>query len=206
MVVTLTRDRRAERREAVTAEILEAAWDVARSEGLAGLSLRDIARRIGMRPPSLYWYFDSKRAIYDAMFMQGNQELLARISQQRWPEEPRAMLRLCARAFVEFSLEDVERYQLLFQRTIPNFEPSPESYAVAMQVFEEMRDRLAVAGLMGAAAFDIWTALVSGLSAQQIANDPGGTRWLRLVDDVVDMYLDHIMRKPSIKQSKRKDT
>ncbi len=206
MVVALTRDRRAERREAVTAEILEAAWEVARSEGLAGLSLRDIARRIGMRPPSLYWYFDSKRAIYDAMFMQGNQELLARISRQRWPQDPKALLRLCARAFVEFSMEDVERYQLLFQRTIPNFEPSPESYSVAMQVFEAMRDRLAAAGLTGAAAFDIWTALVSGLSAQQIANDPGGSRWLSLVDDVVDMYLDHIMRKPSDGQSKRKDT
>jgi AcrR family transcriptional regulator len=206
MVVALTRDRRAERREAVTAEILEAAWEVARSEGLAGLSLRDIARRIGMRPPSLYWYFDSKRAIYDAMFLQGNQELLARISRQRWPQDPRALLRLCARAFVEFSVEDVERYQLLFQRTIPNFEPSPESYAVAMQVFEAMRDRLAAAGLAGAAAFDIWTALVSGLSAQQIANDPGGSRWLRLVDEVVDMYLDHIMRKPPNRGSKRKDT
>jgi AcrR family transcriptional regulator len=206
MVVALTRDRRAERREAVTAEILTAAWEVARSEGLAGLSLRDVARRIGMRPPSLYWYFDSKRAIYDAMFMQGNQELLERILRQRWPQEPREILRLCARAFVEFSVEDVERYQLLFQRTIPNFEPSAESYAVAMQVFEVMRDRLAVAGLKGAAAFDIWTALVSGLSAQQIANDPGGSRWLRLVDDVVDMYLDHIMRKSSDHQSKRKDT
>jgi len=79
MVVALTRDRRAERREAVIAEILEAAWDVARSEGLAGLSLRDVARRIGMRPPSLYWYFDSKRAIYDAMFMQGNRQLLAQL-------------------------------------------------------------------------------------------------------------------------------
>lgn len=202
MVVVLTRDRRAERREAVTAEILEAAWDVARAEGLAGLSLRDVARRIGMRPPSLYWYFDSKRAIYDAMFLQGNQELLERIQRLRWPEDPRAMLRLCARAFIEFSLEDVERYQLLFQRTIPNFEPSPESYAVAVQVVDVMRDRLAAAGLTGAAAFDIWTALVSGLSAQQIANDPGGTRWLRLVDDVVDMYLDHIIRKPS----KRKET
>jgi AcrR family transcriptional regulator len=206
MVVTLTRDRRAERREAVSAEILEAAWEVARSEGLAGLSLRDVARRIGMRPPSLYWYFDSKRAIYDAMFMQGNQELLARISRQRWPQDPKALLRLCARAFVEFSMEDVERYQLLFQRTIPNFEPSAESYAVAVQVFDAMRDRLAAAGLTGAAAFDIWTALVSGLSAQQIANDPGGSRWLRLVDEVVDMYLDHIMRKPSNSRSKRKDT
>jgi len=188
---TTTRDRRAERREAVIAEILEAAWELTRTEGLAGLSLRDLAAKIGMRPPSLYWYFDSKRAIYDAMFVQGNRQLLARLTEQHWPEDPRASLRLGARVFVEFSMEDVERYQLLFQRTIPNFEPSADAYAVAMEVYEQMRDRFAAAGLGGPAAFDIWTALVSGLSAQQIANDPGGDRWLRLIDEVVDMYVDH---------------
>jgi AcrR family transcriptional regulator len=195
MVAVVTRDRRAERREAVTAEILEAAWDLARSEGLAGLSLRDVARRIGMRPPSLYWYFDSKRAIYDAMFLQGNRQLLTLLEEQEWPEDPRAMLRLCARVFVEFSSDDVQRYQLLFQRTIPNFEPSAEAYAVAIQVFEAMRERIAASGVDDPADFDIWTALVSGLSAQQTANDPGGNRWLRHVDEVVDMYLNHITSK-----------
>ena len=33
------------------------------------------------------------------------------------------------RLFVEFCTSDPVRYQLLFQRTIPDFEPSPESYA-----------------------------------------------------------------------------
>jgi AcrR family transcriptional regulator len=195
MLVTSTRDRRAERREAVTAEILEAAWELARAEGLAGLSLRDLAAKIGMRPPSLYWYFDSKRAIYDAMFIQGNQQLLARLEAQRWPEEPRAILRQCARQFVEFSLEDVQRYQLLFQRTIPNFEPSAGAFAVAVHVFEEIREIFAAAGLGGPADFDMWTALVSGVAAQQIANDPDGDRWLRLIDEMVDMFVDHIKAK-----------
>jgi AcrR family transcriptional regulator len=201
MLVAPTRDRRAERREAVTAEILEAAWELARTEGLAGLSLRDLAAKIGMRPPSLYWYFDSKRAIYDAMFIQGNRQLLARLEAQRWPEEPRDILRQCARGFVGFSIEDVQRYQLLFQRTIPNFEPSAGAYAVALQVFEEMREIFTAAGLGGPADFDMWTALVSGVAAQQIANDPGGDRWLRLLDELVDMFVDHI----NAKQTKGKE-
>src|SRR3979409_525344 len=79
MVVEATRDRRAERREATRSEILAAAWELARTEGLAGLSLRDVARKIGMRPPSLYWYFDSKHAIYDAMFAQGYRQALDEI-------------------------------------------------------------------------------------------------------------------------------
>src|SRR5580704_8505641 len=120
MIDTPTRDRRAERREATRAEILDAAWDLAREEGLAGLSLREVAAKVGMRPPSLYHYFDSKHAIYDAMFAAGNRQLLERMSDHEWPEEPRALLRAMARLFVEFGAEDPVRSQLLFQRTIPN--------------------------------------------------------------------------------------
>ena len=148
-----------------------------------------------MRPPSLYWYFPSKAAIYDAMFIQGNRQLLARLEAQQWPADARAALRLGTRVFVEFSAEDVQRYQLLFQRTIPNFEPSAESYVVAVQVLDDIRARCAAVGVEGPVAFDLWTALVSGLAAQQIANDPGGDRWLRLIDEAVDMFIDHVMSK-----------
>ena len=200
MIVEPTRDRRAERRESTRAEILEAAWQLARTQGLAGLSLRDVARRIGMRPPSLYWYFDSKQAIYDAMFAEGNRQLLARLAEQDWPADPRALLRLTARVFVEFSAEDVERYQLLSQRTIPDFEPSPGSYALAMRALEQMRARFAAAGLTDPAQFDLWTALAAGLAAQQTSNDPGGDRWLRLVDEAADMYADHVLQKPATRR------
>ena len=195
MIVEPTRDRQAERRESTRAEILAAAWELGRTQGLAGLSLRDVARKIGMRPPSLYWYFDSKNAIYDAMFAEGNRQLLARLAEQDWPADPRELLRLCAHVFVEFSAEDVERYQLLFQRTVPDFEPSPGSYALAVQVFEQMRARFAAAGLSDPAQFDLWTALVAGLAAQQTSNDPGGDRWLRLTDEAADMYADHVLGK-----------
>jgi AcrR family transcriptional regulator len=195
MVVEPTRDRRAERREATRAEILEAAWELARDHGLAGLSLRDIAARIGMRPPSLYWYFESKHAIYDAMFAEGNLELLRRMAAEDWPDEPRALMRRLARIFVEFSSEDAARSQLLFQRTIPDFEPSAESYALAVEVLEAGREMLAAAGVTEPANFDLWTAVVAGLASQQLANDPGGDRWLRLVDDAIEMYADHVIPK-----------
>lgn len=202
MIVFPTRDRRAERRESTRAEILEAAWALARTQGLAGLSLRDVARRIGTRPPSLYWYFESKHAIYDAMFADANRHLLQRLEEQDWPEDPRELLRLAARVFVEFSTEDVARYQLMFQRTIPDFEPSPESYALAMEVVDQMRGRFAAAGITDPAHFDLGTALVGGLAAQQTANEPGGDRWLRLIDDAVDMFFDHVFasRAPRMQQ------
>src|ERR1700730_17974515 len=118
MIVEAKRDRRAERRESTSSEILAAAWELAATQGLAGLSLRELADKIGMRPPSLYWYFNSKNAIYDAMFAQGNRQLLALMAAIDWPDDARGILRLSARKFVEFSTANGERYQLLFQRTI----------------------------------------------------------------------------------------
>lgn len=193
MIDIPTRDRRAERREATRAEILDAAWDLAREQGLAGLSLREVAAKVGMRPPSLYWYFDAKHAIYDAMFAAGNRQLLARMAAEEWPEDPRALLRHMARLFVEFSAEDPVRSQLLFQRAVPDFEPSAESYALAVEVLDRGREGLAAAGVTDPDHFDLFTALVSGLASQQLANDPAGDRWLHLIDAAMDMYADYVL-------------
>jgi AcrR family transcriptional regulator len=194
MSVTPTRDRRSERHEATRAEILEAAWELAREQGLAGLSLRDLGRKVGMRAQSLYSYFDSKHAIYDAMFAQGNEEFL-RLNDRAATGDPRADLREWAAAFMAFCVEDPVRYQLLFQRTIPGFEPSPESYALAVRNLERTRAAFHELGLDEPAALDLWTALVTGLVDQQISNDPGGDRWKRLVGDAIDMYVDYVTKR-----------
>ena len=189
----MTRDRRAERHAATRAEILAAAWELVRVQGLGGLTLRDVATKVGMRPPSLYHYFDSKHAVYDAMFAEGNRTLLARIAAEEWPAEPRALLTKVARVFVQFGVEDPARAQLLFQRTLPDFEPSPESYALAVEVITQAKAHFAEVGLTDPAQFDLWTALVSGLASQQAANDPAGDRWLRLIDEAAEMYADHVL-------------
>jgi hypothetical protein len=51
---------------------------------------------------------------------------------------------------------------------------------------------LAAAGLPDPSALDLWTAVIAGLCAQQLANDPGGTRWVRLVDEAVDMFFTYM--------------
>lgn len=195
MSVAEVRDRRAERFAATRREILDAAWELARSQGLVSFAMRDLGAAVGMRAQSLYAYFPSKNAIYDAMFDDGNRELLGRFTAVA-DADPVAALRAHARTFVEFCVQDPVRYQLLFQRTIPGFEPSPESYAVAVEALATARARVAACGATGVRAFDAWTALTGGLVAQQNANEPGGRRWVRLLDDLIDMYLSHFRKTP----------
>jgi AcrR family transcriptional regulator len=195
MLGTPKRDRRAERREATRAEILAAAWDLVRDEGLASLSLRDLAGRVGMQAPSLYSYFESKHAIYDAMFAQGAQEFLEREQAVERTGDALHDLQAGGRMFVGFCSEDPVRYQLLFQRFIPGFEPSPESYAIAVDALQIVRDRLAEAGLTDPRDLDLLTAVTAGLTNQQISNEPGGDRWVRLVDEAVEMFFDHVSQR-----------
>ena len=182
------------RHAATKPEILTAAWGLARERGLGGWSLRDVADAVGMRAPSLYVYFDSKNALYDAMFAEGNAELLRRGGVVTTEVEaagvaPSEALLAGAVMFFDFCLEDPARYQLLFLRTVPGFEPSAASYALAREALEQMRAVMRAAGVGGPEQVDLWTAMLSGLVAQQVSNDPGGDRWRRLVRPAVEMFL-----------------
>lgn len=186
-----TRDRRAERYAATRAEIVAAAWELAHENGLASLSMRDLGARVGMRAQSLYAYFPNKHAIYDAMFAAANQDLLERVGQLPATDDAVDALRARARLFLQFCVEDTVRYELLYQRPIPGFEPSSESYAAAIETLDTARHALLSCGITDPRALDTWTAVTAGLAAQQNSNEPGGDRWLRLTDEVVDMFLAH---------------
>lgn len=189
MSVLPLRDRRAERNAATRREIVDAAWGLVRAEGLASLAMRDLGARVGMRAQSLYAYFPSKHAIYDAMFADSNRELLGRVRALPAAQDPVERLRGLRNVFLTFCLEDPVRYQLLYQRTIPGFEPSPESYAPAVEVLNDGRAALRACGITTPRALDAWTAVTGGLAAQQNANEPGGDRWARLADEVTEMFL-----------------
>jgi AcrR family transcriptional regulator len=185
------RDRRAERYAATRREILDAAWDLVRAHGLGALAMRDLGARVGMRAQSLYAYFPSKFAIYDAMFEESNRELLRRVGELAAIHDPFEALHQRARLFLAFCVEDPGRFQLLFQRTIPGFEPSPDAYAPAVEALQTARDAVRACGIRDARALDMWTAINAGLAAQQSSNEPGGERWVRLADEATDMFLAH---------------
>jgi AcrR family transcriptional regulator len=201
-------DWRESRRQSARAAIVEAAWALVHEEGLAALSLRDLAHRAGITTPTVYAYFESKDAIYDAMFGQAAADFAAHMAEPYETDDPPTVLLASARRFVEFCTADVARYHLLFQHTIPGFEPSPDSYAPAVHALADSRERLALNGFTDPRQLDMWTALMTGLVDQQISNDPDGDRWIRLIDDFVNMFCNHChsQRPPRARQSARSRT
>ena len=188
------RDRRTERREAIRAEILEAAWKVARENGLAAVTLRDVATQVGMQPPSLYSHFASKNAIYDAMFAQAwseyEQAYLAASGDS--PGSPRERLLRRSLIFFDFAVADLARTQLMNQRTIPGFEPSDEAFAPSVRVVERAVAELAELGVTDRGDVEILFSILGGLADQQLANDPGGDSRRKLLERAVGMWADGV--------------
>jgi AcrR family transcriptional regulator len=179
-------DWRAARRANARAAVLEAAWGLVRDNGLAALSLRELAKRAGITTPTLYAYFESKNAILDAMFAQAAQSFVELMRSLPASDDPVADMIASVRNFTDFCVSDVPRYQLLFQHSVPGFTPSPESYEIAVSALAVARDLLARNGVHDPRHLDIWTAITTGL-----VDHPGGDRWTGLIEDVTEMFLAH---------------
>jgi AcrR family transcriptional regulator len=178
-------DRRHRRRLETIEEVLDHAVDIMAEEGVAGLSLGEVARRMDIRPPSLYVYFPSKHALYDALFARGWRLLLAssRSYDEKHPPvegDLAAILLRYGRHFARWSIENFAYAQLLFWRPVPGFRPSESAYEPAVELYsfnlERLRQlqqrRLIRPDADVADVLRDWTVLISGVISQQLSNAP----------------------------------
>src|SRR3954451_4867408 len=209
-------DRRHRRRLETIEEVLEHAAEIMATDGVAGLSLGEIARRMGIRPPSLYVYFPSKHALYDALFARGWRELLATMRAQEAAAQSEpvgttdladVMLRY-ARVFVRWAVEHPSYAQLLFWRPVPGFRPSDEAYAPAVELYDAGLERLTPPQDSGLVRTDVdaahvqrdWTVLIAGVVSQQLANAPEQAfddgRFTAALPGLVSMFVAHYENPP----------
>lgn len=199
-------DRRHQRRRETIEQVLDTAVDVMADQGVAGLTLGEVARRMGIRPPSLYGYFDGKHALYDALFERGWRELSATMHDAHagfGTDDLVVGLFERSTAFVRWAVEHPAYAPLMFWRPVPGFSPSATAYTPAVELADYGRDflrQLRDGGVLAAdadldAAWTTYTAVLSGIVSQQLSNAPGepfvsGT-FTRTLPDVVAMWLAH---------------
>jgi AcrR family transcriptional regulator len=197
--------RRAQRRLDTIDEILSTSLDVMTEAGVGGLSLGEVARRMGIRTPSLYQYFDSKHTIYDALFAAGWRQVGAGVPTIDTivnAADPRTTLIEATSDFVRWAVEHPTFAQLMFWRPVPTFARSADSYAASSEVlvrFEEALKALVECGVLHPDATTTqgvraYTAIVTGVISQHLANEPdtsfGDGHDPALISLLTGMYFD----------------
>ena len=202
-------DRRSERHLQTRKEIVAAALAVMTEAGAGGLSLGEVARRVGMRTPSLYEYFGSKLALVDEIFRRGWEDLgfhtaplleraLATPDDQL-AADLGARLSEAAITLVSWTQAHQASAQVMFWRPIPGFVPSAESTLASSVLVDQGRSLFADLVRRGLLVGDVdemtggWTTIVSGVVSQQLANEPeaapGTGRFLALIPSLTDTFL-----------------
>lgn len=201
-------DRRQRRRQETIEEVLDVAAEIMAEHGVGGLSVGEVARRMGIRPPSLYVYFPSKHALYDALFARGARLVLDHVRADGESDDvdgrPLEQVLLgAAEGFVRWSLEHPAYTQLLFWRPVPGFTPSAEAYEPAIELVELSRARFANLQQHRLLRADVnlddvirdWTVLISGVISQQLANAPhepfAAGRFTAALPGLVAMFAQH---------------
>jgi AcrR family transcriptional regulator len=121
----MTQTRRERVRAETTIEIKEVALQQMAEQGAASLSLRSIAREMGMSAPALYRYFPNRDALVTALIVDAYNSLadtLQAADEGQDKGDYNGRFRAVTRAYREWALSHRAEYALIYGTPIPGYE------------------------------------------------------------------------------------
>lgn len=183
--------------------ILKAATELIESGGLAGLSAREIARRIGYSPGTLYNVFENLDDLVLTIEARLLDSLAQRLNEVPASGPPDQRLRKLAQAYLKFTHENPRLWNLLFEHHLPQGHQVPNWYQIKL---DELMGRIedAIAPLVGSdpvaiqrSARVLWAGvhgIVSLSTADKLSNVTAETAGL-LVEDLITTYVAGLARQ-----------
>jgi AcrR family transcriptional regulator len=188
----------------IRALILDAAQEIIEAQGLAGLSAREIARRIGYSPGTIYNMFANLDDVVLNVEARVLDALDQRLSELEPGNEGADRLIRIARAYLAFTQEKPRLWNLLFEHHMPRGAEPPTWYKQKLEGLTGQIERaLAPYFPPGSederrrAARALWagvhgiTSLSTADKLSVVKTDTAG----RLIDDLIGTYLAGLARQ-----------
>jgi|694.fasta_scaffold14424_9 AcrR family transcriptional regulator len=121
--------------------VLDASVQLIHDVGLAGLSMREVARRAGVSHQAPYHHFADKAAIVAALVEHGFTMLASRMEAAERTGPPDQRMRRVGRAYVDFALEQPVHFRLMFRPELSDPARFPAAHAAGGRAFAVL-DRL----------------------------------------------------------------
>jgi AcrR family transcriptional regulator len=152
--------RRTDRRQDTVAEIKAAAWADVHDSGVLDLSLRSVARRLGMAPSALYRYFDSREDLLTALIIDAFDDLTATLAAAYQDARnavstgsPGEVFVRVAGSYRRWALDDPPRYRLIFGTPVGTYQGTEATTAASLRSSGVMLDMMV--DLVAARALDV---------------------------------------------------
>ncbi|MFV0308522.1 MAG: TetR/AcrR family transcriptional regulator [Desertimonas sp.] len=146
--------------------LVRAARAILAADGPTALTVRRIATDAGMSTMNVYSRFGGKDGVLDELFIDGFTQLGTAMAQVPDTDDPAADLVACGLAYVEFAHTAAASYSLMFDRIVPDYNPSATARAVGRGVFDGLVERVQRALDAGSFAGGDATTIAGGLWAQ----------------------------------------
>ncbi|MEZ4330871.1 MAG: TetR/AcrR family transcriptional regulator [Myxococcota bacterium] len=164
------------------AEILAAAETVFGEKGLLAARLEDVAARLGMRRPSLVYYFGDKDALYDAVFAGILDALRARIEAAREGDDALLRMEAIAGAWVDYLHERPHAARILLHQIVDDLPPRGREVrgraaALLAAIGEEIDEGVATGRIKPIDARS-WATAIAGASMFWVSAQPAVQRSL----------------------------
>jgi AcrR family transcriptional regulator len=141
-----TATRRDKYRAEMRRAILQAARTVFLRKGFAGISMRQLADKVGCSHGNLYLHFRSKEQLFDCLVEESFARLARALRDLRPPERPKdpvLLLKKAARAYVDFGLQNSGAYEFAFILRRPG-RPRPLRPHLAYEYMQSLVERCLV--------------------------------------------------------------
>jgi AcrR family transcriptional regulator len=176
--------------DAVGRTLLAAAGDVLSREGAGALTVRRIAHEAGVSTMNVYSRFGSKDGVVDQLYIEGFDRLRDAMAVPR-TDDPLADLHAAGQAYRRFAFDHPTYYAVMFDRVVPDFEPTPDAQAHAAGTLEMLGDlvqRCIDAGLLAPGdrmhlAAALWAMCHGVVSLELRACTPPGLDWPKIYDE-----------------------
>ncbi len=146
--------------------LIDAACKHLRESGADTLSLRALAREVGVSQTAPYRHFESKAALFRAIATYGFEMLRDATSKvaKEYADDPETAIVEIGVAYINFALENPEKYQLFFDSSLVDFKQSEALMQCGTEAFE------VVTGV-------IQIGIDQGVFIDRPVVEPAGTIW-----------------------------
>jgi len=120
--------------------LIKAGVEILAREGVGGLSLRKVAKQAGVSHAAPYSHFADKQALIAAISTEGFKQLYIQIEEifKSYREEPKKLLVEIAWAYVQFALNEPDRFKLMFSSVLEKEKDYPDFVESSQQNFQQV--------------------------------------------------------------------